>query len=259
MKFEAIGILYAIVLTIGMLILLEVGRRFGLRKLKTDPDALDKGVGTMEGAVFGLLGLIIAFTFSGAASRFESRWHLVTDETNDIGTAYLRIDLLTPGDREQMKNLFRTYVDQRINTYKNAENVKVWKPFFEASMKTQGDIWKLAVRTCEAPGSNRDACKLLLPALNEMIDITTTRIMATRLHPPKIIYFLMGILCLLASLMSGYGTALNKSRSMLHKIIFAAVMSFTIYVIIDLEYPRLGLIRVDAADSILIDLRNSMK
>jgi hypothetical protein len=51
-------------------------------------------VGTVEGAVFGLLALLVAFTFSGAAARFDTRRQLIVEETNDIGTAYLRLDLL---------------------------------------------------------------------------------------------------------------------------------------------------------------------
>ena len=64
------------------------------RELARDPEGLAKGTGAAEGAVFGLLGLILAFSFSGAATRFEQRRHLITEEANAIGTAYLRLDLL---------------------------------------------------------------------------------------------------------------------------------------------------------------------
>src|SRR4249919_3832924 len=82
-----------------MLVCGEIGRRIGARRLARDPEGLAKGAGAAEAAVFGLLGLLIAFTFSGAASRFEERRHLVTREANAIGTAYLRIDLL-PDDAQ---------------------------------------------------------------------------------------------------------------------------------------------------------------
>src|SRR5580765_7773073 len=79
--------LFALGLFLGMLILLEVGRRIGARRLAEDPEGAEAGVGTVEGAVFALLGLLIAFTFSGAASRFDTRRQLIIEETNDIGTA----------------------------------------------------------------------------------------------------------------------------------------------------------------------------
>ena len=78
MYFALIATLSAAGLFFGMLICSEVGRRIGTAKLARDPEGLTKGAGAAEGAVFGLLGLLIAFTFSGAATRFEGRRHLVT-------------------------------------------------------------------------------------------------------------------------------------------------------------------------------------
>jgi phosphotransferase system glucose/maltose/N-acetylglucosamine-specific IIC component len=71
--------LFAMGLFLGMLVLLEVGRRIGARRLAQDPEGVEAGVGTMEGAVFALLGLLIAFTFSGAASRFDTRRQLIIE------------------------------------------------------------------------------------------------------------------------------------------------------------------------------------
>jgi hypothetical protein len=65
----------------GMLVLLEVGRRIGVHRLEQDPEGARAGVGTVEGAVFALLGLLIAFTFSGAASRFDARRQLIISVT----------------------------------------------------------------------------------------------------------------------------------------------------------------------------------
>jgi len=106
-------------LFVGILLFAEIGRRIGIAKLTRDPEGLTKGASAAEAAVFGLLGLLIAFTFSGAASRFEDRRHLITADANAIGTAYLRIDLL-PGDTQpEMKELFRRYVDVRSATYQD--------------------------------------------------------------------------------------------------------------------------------------------
>ena len=105
--------LFALGLFLGMLILLEVGRRIGIRRLEKDPEGAEAGVGTVEGAVFALLGLLIAFTFSGAASRFDTRRQLIIEETNDIGTAYLRLDLLSTEAQPGLREKFRQYVDTR--------------------------------------------------------------------------------------------------------------------------------------------------
>jgi hypothetical protein len=242
-----------------MLIFLEIGRRIGLARLGRDPDGLAKGAGAAEAAVFGLLGLLMAFTFSGAASRFEDRRHLIAEEANAIGTAYLRIDLLPGNVQSEMREMFRRYLDARLETYRNVEDTKARQAKLAETVTLQGEIWTKALAGSRRPEAHGNAAMLLLPALNAMIDITTTRAMATLNHPPLVVFLLLAGLSLIGSLLVGYSMSGNKVRSLLHMIAFAAMMSLAIYVIIDLEYPRLGLIRVDAADQILVGLRKSMQ
>jgi hypothetical protein len=91
-----------------------------------------------------------------------------------------------------------------------------------------------------------------------MIDITTTRTMATQLHPPMVVFVMLFGLALAASLLAGYGMTGSKMRSRFHMLGFALVMAVAVFVILDLEFPRLGLIRVDAFDQALVDLREGM-
>lgn len=259
MNLALIASLSAACLFLGMLCLSEVGRRIGIARLARDSEGLMTGAGAAEAGVFGLLGLLIAFTFSGAASRFEGRRHLIAVEANAIGTAYLRIDLL-PGDAQpEMKELFRRYTDARSATYWHAADQIATAARLAEGAALQGDIWTKALTACQRPETPVQATMLLLPALNEMIDITTTRAIATQNHPPLVVFLLLGGLCLVGALLVGYGTSPNKNRSWFHPVIFAAVLSLTVYVILDLEFPRLGLIRVDAADQVLVDLRKSMR
>lgn len=259
MKFEMTVLLMIAALLLALLAAAEVGRRLGLVRLRDDPDGLPKGISASEGAVFALLGLLLAFTFSGAASRFEDRRHLVTAETNAIGTAYLRIDLLPADAQGEMRDRFRRYVDGRLETYRNPEDRAATAASLAKDEALQREIWASAVSASLRPGVPTQAAMLMLPALNEMIDITTTRLMATRDHPPAIIFVLLVGLSLVGALMVGYGTSVNRGRTWLHTVAFAAILALTIYVIVDLEFPRLGLIRVDSADQALVDLRASME
>lgn len=247
-----------VALFVGMLFFFGVGRRFGLARLLRDPGGLATGTGAAEGAVFGLLGLILAFSFSGAATRFEERRHLITEEANAIGTAYLRLDLLQANAQPELRTLFRQYLDIRSTIYHNSQDDSAARNRLQAVTKLQNDIWNKSLIASQAEGASPDAAKLLLPALNEMIDITTTRSTATQNHPPIIVYLLLSGLSLIGALLVGYAMSANKGRSWLHSISFAAVISLASYVIIDLEFPRLGLIRIDAADKVLVDLRESL-
>ena len=250
--------LVALGLFFGILVFLEVGRRLGERRVADDPEGARNGIGAVEGAIFGLVGLLIAFTFSGGANRFDERRALVVQETNAIGTAYLRVDLLPEGAQPALRDVFRRYLDARIAAYRRLPDFAAAKAKLQESIRLQNEIWNRALAAGKSEGAAPDAVKLLLPALNEMIDITTTRTTAAALHPPMVIYLMLVLLTLAAALMAGYGMAGAKRRSWTHMLAFALVMSLAVYVIVDLEYPRLGLIRVDAFDRTLADLRADM-
>jgi hypothetical protein len=249
----------AVALFFGILLAMEVGRWIGIIVLAREGERDVKGAGTAETAVLALLGLLIAFTFSGAASRFEDRRHLITQEANAIGTAYLRIDLLAEVARAPMRELFRRYLDNRLETYRNVADMTIVQARLAEGTALQNEIWTKAIAATQNPAVPPQAGILFLPALNDMIDITTTRLVATRNHPPAIIYILLGVLSLVGALLAGYSMAGNQVRSWLHQIVFAIMMSVTLYVVLDLEYPRRGLIRIDSADQILAELRQSMK
>ena len=84
-------------------------------------------------------------------------------------------------------------------------------------------------------------------------------LMATRMHPPPVVFGLLAAMALASALLAGYGMAGRKPRSWTHAVGFAAVIAVTVYIVVDIEYPRMGLIRVDAADRLLADLRESMR
>ena len=245
-------------LFLGMLLFLEIGRRLALRRMKDDAGTAGEGVGVVDGAVFALLGLLIAFTFSGAAARFDTRRQLIVEETNHIGTAYLRLDLLPAELQPALRESFRRYLDARIEVYRKLPDLAAAKQQLGQADELQKQIWRQAVTASRAEGAPPSAPILLLPALNAMIDITTTRTMATLMHPPAIVFVMLFALALAASLLAGYGMTGSKVRSWMHMLGFALVMAFAVYVILDIEYPRLGLIQVEAFDQALVDLRQSM-
>jgi hypothetical protein len=208
--------------------------------------------------VFGLLGLLVAFTFSGAATRFDIRRQLIVEETNAIGTAYLRLDLLPPAAQPALRERFRQYVEARLAAYRQLPDIAAAQAEESRAMQMQGDIWRQAVAACQEAGVPH-ATMLLLPALNAMIDLTTTRILATRMHPPTIIFGMLFGLALARALLAGYGMAGNQSHRWLYMLAFAAVIAGVVYVILDLEFPRLGWSRFQAFDQALVELRQSMQ
>jgi len=247
-------------LFVGMLLMLKIGRRVGVRRRQQDPDGAATGLGAVDGAIFGLMGLLIAFTFSTAASRFETRRELIVEEANDIGTAYLRLDLLPASTQAALREKFRRYVDSRLAIYHALPDIEAAKAKMRESKLIQDEIWAAAVAATNATQVNGNAVtSLVMSSLNDMIDITTTRTMAMQSHPPQIIFIMLGIMVLAGALLIGFGMAGSIKVSWLHVITFSLLMTGLIYVIVDLEHPRVGIIRVDNFDQLLVEVRDSMK
>ena len=255
MNFIAMTALTVLALVLGMIALYLLGGRLGQR-LKAGDD--DKGNSAAETAVFSLLGLLLGFTFFGAASRLEDRRHLVTQEANDIGTAWLRLDMLPADSQPALRALFRDYTSARIAAFADVDNIPATAAALQQTADLQGRIWQSAVAAVRSPEAPPQAAVLVLPALNAMIDITTTRAVATENHPPPVIYAMLAVFGLAAALLTGFGNRSRGARAWFNIGLFAFVVSVTLAVIIDLEVPRRGLIRVDAVDHTLVEVRRGM-
>lgn len=246
----------AISLFFAMLVFLELGRRLGLHQAAKNGTAGTTGVGVVDGAVFALFSLLIGFTFSGATTRFDARRALIAQEVIAIRTAWDRVELLHAEPQPAIRAGFRTYMDSLIATFKDEAHAR--DPFKNpASMvATQKDIWSRSVAaTVTADGEK--ARMLLLPALNEMFGAVERERLARRMHPPIVIYAMLGLAALAACLFSGYAMSATPTRNWMYILGVATTVSVTAYVILELEAPRLGAIQVDALD--LAQLRATMK
>lgn len=251
---ERIGLVLVALLFVGILVQLEVGRRIRLRHLA---EGEPSGLGAIEGALFGLLGLLLAFTFSGAASRYDSRRQQIVEEANAVGTAYLRLDLVHGDSRVRLQDSFRRYLETRLAAYRALPDIQAAFAELARADSLQQAIWRDAVAGTMAAPTTQPAM-LLLPALNQMFDITTVRTTATQFHPPMMIFVMLAVLVLVCATLAGYGSG-GKARSWFHTVGFALVMTLTLYIIIDLEYPRLGLIHLADYDQVLADLLAKMR
>jgi hypothetical protein len=253
------ALLFALLLFLSMLIMLETGRRLSIRRRSKESEGERGSQGTIESAVFAMFGLLVAFTFSGGAARFNEKRMLIAEEANGIETAYLRLQLVSPQAQPELQELFRRYVDSRLETHRRLPNMQAAEKEMAKSKELQEEIWTEAVAATRLPNSHPDAGKLLLPALNNMIDITTTRTMALQIHPPRIVYALLFALGLVCSLLAGYRMASGQHRSWLHILSYTFITVIIVYVILDVEYPRAGLIRLAGADQLLVQVRENMK
>lgn len=258
MRLSFVASFYALCWFVCLVLFIELGRYVANRFNPTGPDGEKAGLGALEGSIFALFGLLIAFTFSGAASRFDTRRELIAAEANDIGTAYLRVDLLPLDDQPAIRSLFGDYLESRIETYRRLPDEVAALNEWNRSIRLQSEIWSASVAATSSARAHPDAAKLLLPALNTMFDITTTRTMAMKMHPPAVIFGLLFGVGLVCALLIGHRSA-RAPRSWFHVIIYAIATGVCFFVILDIEYPRAGIIRLEEYDQVLVDLLKNLR
>src|SRR4030095_3529477 len=135
------SVLLAIALFVGVILSLLAGRRIGAYRRARDPAGASAGISAVEGSVFGLVGLLIAFTFSGAAARFDPPRELIVEGANAIGTAWLRLDLLPDAPRDEMRGRLRNYLDARLEAYRDLQEVDTTPETLARATALEGELW----------------------------------------------------------------------------------------------------------------------
>ncbi|HEY1389132.1 MAG TPA: hypothetical protein VGF38_11360, partial [Ktedonobacterales bacterium] len=207
----------------------------------------------VQAAIFAVLGLLLAFIFAMAVSRYDARKQALVDETNAIGTAYLRIQLLPPGQQAAAMAVFRTYVDARLSSA-----CPYW--YLDERLKNetsalQEQLWKQGT-----DAANQDphavTTDLYIQSLNEMFDAQTARDAARLNELPTSAIFLLLAISFLSVGTLGYRAGLAGRRSLVGAVLLALAITLIIGIIIDLDQPYRGLIAISQQS--LIELRQSM-
>lgn len=228
------------------------GYRLRTRTLKRSKNNTVEDLGAVNGTLLGLTGLLIAFTFSMSNSRFDTRRALVIEEANAIGTVILRTDVYPDSMRQVLRSYLKEYVEARIAFYQAGIDWERTVAEYKRANAISSKIWSATANYARRDDITTRTSELI-PALNAMIDITTTRRAAGEATiPDSIMYFLFS-LCLCSAFLLGYDR--KNEFDWIVVIGFALMMSITLFTIIDLDRPRRGLITVDNANEKIIELR----
>jgi hypothetical protein len=240
-----------------MLLFFEVGRRLGIRQVAKLGDAARAGIGGIDSAVYALLALLLGFTFSGAAGRFDHRKELISTEANAMSTAWQRIATLPAERQPQIRADFRRFMDGVIASYRAPVGSPDEARALAAADRAQEDLWTRSVAACLSPDGEK-ARMLLLPSLNEMFDVVDEERIARRIHPPPVIYVMLAMSAFAAALFGGYSMSNAQKRNWLVIGGVSATIALSVFLILELEAPRVGFVKVNAFDDVLVELRRQM-
>ena len=229
-----------------------LGFRWRKRATKKNLTETSVDLGGINGMLLGLLGLLLAFAFSMANSRFDTRRELIVKEANAIGTVILRTDVYPDSIQQLLKSNLKEYVEARIAFCLATQDLDTLRKYYWRADQLSKKIWSIAAayaRTDNVITKNSE----LIPALNDMIDITTTRRSAGESNIPTSIMYFLFILCLTVSFLLGYD---NKTKIDWVVVVgFSVMLSATLFTIIDLDRPRSGLITMDIPNQKMVELR----
>jgi len=234
-----------------VLVAVEGGFRLGRYKSVHAPDK-EAPLAAMVAASLGLVGLLLAFTFGLATSRFDARRQAFLEEVNAIGTAYLRAQFLPEPDRTNVRDLLHQYVDVRVEGVRSG----AIRAAIQQSEALHGQMWAHAVA---AFGKNPRsvAIGLFVQSLNEVLDHHTERVVAgLRSRIPTVIWIVLYGTTALGMVLFGYHLGLNDRRRSIVVPAFALVFAVVLLLIADLDRPREGLITVN--QEAMEDLRRTM-
>ncbi len=223
-----------------MLLSVDVGFRVGRRRVRRAEthEALDTG--STQGALLGLLGLLLAFSFGGASSRYVERQDLIMREANVIGTAYLRADLLDPPHAEELQAALVHYVDHRLEISRSLRLV-LPRHLLDEVREQHVEIWRIALAGVqEKPGMTF----AVLGPINEVFDLHASRVAAGQRRLPGLILVLLVACSMLTLGVLGYASALAHRRNGAMNAAVAVLISAAMWTTFDLDSPRIGLIRI---------------
>jgi hypothetical protein len=245
-------VLMALMLEIGW----WIGKRCRVKLNQTRPDSID----AIIGSIFGLLALLVAFTFSGASDRFDSHRQLIQIEVSAIGTAYNTVDLLKAEDQIVLRKAFVNYLDHRINLYEQPMVINELNARFDRQAELGNVIWLEAIRAVNNMNAfDREVAKLMLPKVLDMLDAYDEQRLSMRFHPPKVIWISLFSLAIIGALVAGYNMGIDQKRDWILALVFIFLMAGALFVILNLEYPRIGSISLIEFEQEIVELRNTIK
>ena len=233
--------------TLFVLIILanEAGYRFARRFLAKPDEAIKSQTNSVQAGMLGLLALLLGFSFTMALQRFDNRSAAVIEESNAIGTAYLRVGLLSEPYATEVNSLIAKYVDLRIEGGGiDMADPAVRESVIERTVELQGQLWRSAIDAANAD-PRPVTSGYFIQSLNEVFDAFGRRQAALEKHVPELVLFLLFTIFIISGYILGYASGLHRRRAWMAIMSMTALIVLVIFIVIDLDRPRRGLIQVD--------------
>jgi len=225
------------------LVVVEASFRLGHRMSEGSDNDSKKHVGALQAAALMLLALLLGFSFAMAVSRFDARKELVVEEANAIGTTFLRSLYLPEPQRQEIAALLQSYVSARLAFYDAGIDPMRLDAANKEASRIEKQMWGLTAELA-AKESQSVPLGLFLASMNEVLDDNERRLAALQNHVPDVVIVLLLSVSAVALGIMAYGCGLSRQRRFAMNAVFVLLIAMVITVILDMDRPRRGLVRV---------------
>lgn len=239
-----------------MFVASEAGYRFGVHADRAEPEQSRAVSTAIKGSIFGLVALLLGFSYSMTSNRHNQRLQLVLDEANAIGTCYLRADLLSEPARGEIRTALRRYTDLRIEHFEHALDEQAFQRTTSGMDSALVALWS-GVTHAAKQDQSQIVPSQIVPAANAVIDLSATWAWATRIHLPPSVLILLATSMLVSAFLFGHSSGQVRRRHIGLWIALNFLIMLVLFVVMDFDRARHGLIQVD--HTALIELQRSMR
>jgi hypothetical protein len=230
-----------------------LGYQFKNRHIRKFPGTEHVGIGPTEGSLLGLTALLLSFSFSMSSTKFENRRQLIITEANHIGTTILRCDLFPDSLRDTLRAELKNYLETRIAYYDAGDHEEIIEKTLIQTDSISRRIWK-QVSDFSHDHNNWVAIEQMIPSLNNMIDVVTTREASRHARVPLMVFIVLCMLIVVSAFLSGYGSK-SLERNKVLVTAFALITTLALYLVVDLDKPRQGFVNLNSAEQFILNLR----
>ncbi len=224
---------------------IETGFRLGYRKRAEAGQGDKDHISALQAALLGLMGFLLAFTLAMSVGRFDTRKALAVQESNAISTTYLRAQLLPEAQQREILRLLHTYVDVWRASHDSEAEAADLDEAIASAVSLQQQLWT-AAGALTGQNEHSAPTQLFLYSLNEMIDLHEKRLRALENHVPEIMFWMVCAITVIALGFVGYRSSLDGHRRLLSTASVALVVTLVLTVVLDLDRPRHGFIKIDS-------------
>lgn len=244
----------AVLLFLGLMVTAcETGYGLGLRSRAAEKTKAM--VPTVAASILGLLGLLLGFTMSMSVSRYDSRRRFVLEEANALMSAYERAQVLPAPENTELQQLLRQYVDNRLLVSENALDSRILQQGKDEDSRLQRELWSRAAALAQRNPESVPA-GLLLESLDNAFSLENSRWIGFVAHLPEGVIYVNALMGLVAVLMVGYEFGITGHRHTLSETLLIISVMMVLILIVDLDHPHRGLIRVSQQP--LVDLQRRL-